>query len=122
MQDRPRILLFGTWGEDNAGDDNMLISLIKGLRARNPGCRLICFSENSGLTRALLERELSSLEGIQVVYTAKHGFLEPDLSFPQSLWWQAQNVSAIFRCQLLLIGPGNQIQDATRRLRLLFFL
>ncbi len=116
------IILFGTWGEDNAGDDILLLSQIQGIRARRPGCRIVIFSGVPDNTRKLLNRELSSSDNIEIVYTGRLGIREPGLSLPRSMRWFWRNLREISRAGLLVIGPGNQLQDVTMRLRVVFFL
>lgn len=116
------ICLFGTYAEDNTGDDLMLASQIKNIRARDPECRFVIFTGTREHTQKLLYRENIGLESIKINYTGRRGLLEPSVSFPRSLIWIFQNVREIRRADLLIIGPGNQIQDVTRRFRVVFFL
>jgi polysaccharide pyruvyl transferase WcaK-like protein len=116
------IILFGTWGEDNTGDDILLLSQIEGIRARCPGCGIAIFSGVPVHTKKLLDRELTSYDHIEIVYTGRLGIREPGKSFPHSLGWFVRNLREISRGRLLVIGPGNQLQDVTMRFRVVFFL
>lgn len=119
---RPVISLMGTFGESNTGDDILLVSTIFGLRQKFPGCRIIIFTGCREHTRQLLLREGMPLDSFELVYTGRRGVLEPALPFFQSLAWVWENARWIRRSDLFLIGPGTQLQDVTRRFRLLFFL
>jgi polysaccharide pyruvyl transferase WcaK-like protein len=116
------IILFGTYAEENTGDDYLLVSQIEHIRRRCPDCRIVVFTGNRDLTRQMLQRQEIALTGIRLVYTGRWGLAEPDLAFPGSLAWFFRNILEIFRADLLIIGPGNQIQDVTRRMRVVFFL
>jgi colanic acid/amylovoran biosynthesis protein len=116
------IILFGTWGEDNTGDDILLLSQIEGIRERCPGCRIVVFSGVPEHTHRLLDRELSTTDNIEIVYTGRLGIREPGQSLLRSLGWFARNLREISRAGLLVIGPGNQLQDVTMRFRVVFFL
>jgi polysaccharide pyruvyl transferase WcaK-like protein len=116
------LILFGTYGEDNLGDDVLLLSMIEGLRLRWPDCRLIVLTGNRPLTGTLLGNELGSSERIVPVYSGRHGIFEPGVRFPLCLRWILYNMFWAARCDLMLIGPGNQLQDVTNRFRLVFFL
>ncbi len=116
------IILFGTWGEDNTGDDILLLSQIEGIRARCLDCGIAIFSGVPVHTKKLLDRELISYDHIEIVYTGRLGIREPGQSFPHSLGWFARNLREISRGRLLVIGPGNQLQDVTMRFRVVFFL
>jgi polysaccharide pyruvyl transferase WcaK-like protein len=112
----------GTFGEGNAGDDVMLLATLAGVRARRPEARFVIFSGDRRHTERLLEREGVPAGVCECLYTGRYGIREPGTRFPRSLGWIVQNVRAIARADILLIGPGTQLQDVTRRLRVLFFL
>ena len=117
-----RIVLFGTYAEENTGDDYMLVSQILGIRNRYPDSRLTIFTGDCERTRTLLSREKISEQDIDIVYSGRKGLAEPDVISPRCFFWMYNNVRAIAQADLLVIGPGNQIQDVTRRFRVLFFL
>jgi polysaccharide pyruvyl transferase WcaK-like protein len=116
------LVLFGTYGEDNLGDDILLLSMIKGLRLGWPDCRLVVLTGDRLTTEALLRNERVSSERIFAVYSGRHGICEPRTRFPACLSWVLENVHWAARCDLMLIGPGNQLQDVTNPFRLAFFL
>lgn len=116
------IILFGTYAEKNTGDDYMLVSQIENIRCRCPDCRIVVFTANRNHTRQVLQRQEIALTGIRLVYTGRWGLAEPGLVFPGSFSWFFRNILEIFRADLLIIGPGNQIQDVTRWMRVVFFL
>lgn len=116
------ICLFGTYAEDNTGDDLMLLCQLRGIRTRDSDIRFVIFTGEREHTRGFLERENIGIESIRINYTGRRGLLEPGVRFPKSLAWIFQNSREIGRADLLIIGPGNQIQDVTRRLRVVFFL
>lgn len=116
------IILFGTWAEENLGDDYMLSSVILEIRDHDPDTRLVIFTGDRAITAAMLERENLMDESMVLTYTGRKGLREPDLPFFSSLAWFFQNIREIFRADFLLIGPGNQLQDVTRRMRVLFFI
>ncbi len=116
------IILFGTWAEENLGDDYMLSSVIREIRGQDPDVRLVIFTGDRAITSQLLEREDLMNEHVVLVYTGRNGLREPGLPFFSSFAWFFQNVGEIFRADFLLIGPGNQLQDVTRRMRVLFFI
>jgi polysaccharide pyruvyl transferase WcaK-like protein len=115
-------ILFGTYGEDNTGDDILLLAMIKGLRLRWRDCRLIILTGNRLRTKTFLEREKIPLDRVILLYSGRWGILEPSLRIPHSLGWILENIRWAGRCDLLIIGPGNQLQDVTNRWRLIFFL
>jgi len=116
------IILFGTWAEENLGDDYMLCSLIREIRDHDPDVRLVLFTGDRAITSNLLDREGLMNEHVVLLYTGRKGLREPKLPFFSSVAWFFQNVAEIFRADFLLIGPGNQLQDVTRRMRVLFFI
>jgi len=112
----------GTFGEANVGDDLLLVSAINGLRAKWPDCFIIIFTGQPQLTRQLLSQENFSLKNIRLVYTGRNGWHEPGLPFFKSLTWIPANIFWLKKSDLFLTGPGNQLQNVTRRARLFFFL
>ena len=117
-----RIILFGTWAEENLGDDLMLRVQIDRIREAHPDAVLIVPTGNREITRSMLEAEGVSTENIRLLYTGRWGLREPGKPFFASLRWMFSELSELFRADLLRIGPGNQIQDVTRKYRVLFFL
>lgn len=117
-----RIILFGTWAEENLGDDLMLRVMIERIRERFPDCVLVVPTGNCDVTRKLLETEGVDMTGIRLVYTGRWGLREPGKPFLRSVVWMFRELRELFRADLLLIGPGNQIQDVTRKYRVLFFI
>jgi len=116
------ISLMGTFGEANVGDDLLLISTIYGLRAKWPDCFLVIFTGQPRLTRQLLFQENFPLKNVRLVYTGRHGWREPGLPFFKSLSWIPATIFWLKKSDLFLTGPGNQLQNLTRRGRLFFFL
>lgn len=112
----------GTFGEGNTGDDVMLLATIAGVRARRPDARFIIFTCDRDHTARLLEREGVPPGVCDCIYTGRYGWREPGRRFPRSLNWVIENVRAVARADIVLIGPGTQLQDVTRRFRVLFFL
>ncbi len=117
-----RVILFGTWAEENLGDDLMLRVMIDRIRERYPEAELIVPTGNCAITEALLRKEGVSLKNINLLYTGRWGLREPGKPFFRSFAWIFSELRELFRADLLLIGPGNQIQDVTRRYRVLFFI
>ncbi len=117
-----RIILFGTWAEENLGDDLLLRVQIDCIREIYPNAEFVIFTGKCDVTCALLESEGVMGDHIRLVYTGRWGLREPGKSFFSSLSWFFSNLYEIFRSDLLLIGPGNQIQDVTRKYRVLFFI
>lgn len=116
------VILFGTWAEKNLGDDYMLSSVIREIRNHDPDARLVIFTGDRAITAAMLEREGLMNEHVVLIYTGRKGIREPGLPFFSSIAWFFQNVREVFRADFLTIGPGNQLQDVTRRMRVLFFI
>lgn len=117
-----RIILFGSYAEENLGDDLMLSVQIDQIRQRYSGAYIVIFTGNPEITRSFLETENLWDKDIKLVYTGRRGIMEPGKPIFSSLNWFLQNFIEIFRASLLLIGPGNQIQDVTRKYRVLFFI
>ncbi len=117
-----RIILFGSYAEENLGDDLMLCVQIDQIRQRYGKVSIVIFTGNPEITRSFLETENLLDEHIKLVYTGRRGLLEPGKPVLSSLNWFSQNFIEIFRANLILIGPGNQIQDVTRKYRVLFFI
>ena len=122
MKKSTSIVLFGTYAEENCGDDLLLVSQIITLRRRISDVSITIFTGDCGITRSLLINEEISLKNIKLVYTGRKGLREPGKSFLQSFSWFFRNLKEIYHGDLLLIGPGNQLQDVTRRFRIVFFL
>ncbi len=118
----PVVAVMGTFGEENTGDDVMLLATVAGIRARRPDARFIIFTCDRGHTERLLEREGVPTGVCDCIYTGRHGLREPGRRVPRSLVWMLENVRAVGQADILLIGPGTQLQDVTRRFRVLFFL
>lgn len=116
------IILFGTYAEQNLGDDLMLMSQIIQLKNRIPNVKLIIYTGDCELTETMLKNENISFENIEIIYTGRKGLKEPGKPFLKSFSWFFKNIKAVFTSDLLIIGPGNQTQDVTRKMRFLFFL
>jgi polysaccharide pyruvyl transferase WcaK-like protein len=116
------ISIMGTFGEGNTGDDILLLATIQGIKSRCPECRIVVFTGKREHTQLFLLREGIPLDSFNLIYTGRWGLREPGLPFLRSLSWIGGNFLWISRSDLLLIGPGTQFQDVTRRFRLLFFL
>jgi polysaccharide pyruvyl transferase WcaK-like protein len=119
---RRRIALAGAYGENNAGDDILLLALLRGLRERCGAGRLTVFTANRANTEALLVREGVSLASVRTIYSGRWGLFEPGRRFPRSLSWIPGTVFSLLRSRLFLIGPGNPIKDDTNKFKLLFHL
>jgi len=122
MQKTKSIILFGTYAEQNLGDDLMLISQILKLREYWKNINIFIFTGDCAITEKLLKSENISLQNLKLIYTGRKGLREPGKPLLKSFAWFFTNIKTIFSTNLLLIGPGNQIQDVTRKFRLLFFL
>ncbi len=117
-----RIILFGTWAEQNLGDDLMLRVMVEGIRERYPDSILVVPTGDCSITKKLFQEEGIGPGNIHFVYTGRWGLREPGRPFFRSFGWIFRELRELFRADLLLIGPGNQIQDVTRKYRVLFFL
>jgi len=117
-----RLVLFGTYGEQNTGDDYMLASQLREFKRRFPYGLITVLSGNLSYDRNVLEREKLTDTRIRLLYSGRMGLREPGKKRLSALKWFLENIKEIFRADILLIGPGNQIQDVTRPFRLLFFL
>jgi len=118
----PVVAVMGTFGEGNTGDDVLLLATVAGVLARRPDACFVIFTCDRGYTEGLLEREGVPPGVGKCVYTGRYGLREPGRRFPRSLAWTVESVRAVARADILLIGPGTQLQDVTRRFRVLFFL
>jgi len=119
---KPRIILFGTYAEHNAGDDYLLAVQVKQFLNRIPDVHLIILTCDRAETRRLLEREGLWNNHITLLYSGRHGIREPGAPWYRSVHWFWQNIRETAKANFLLIGPGNQLQDVTRRMRVLFFI
>ncbi len=117
-----RVILFGSWGEKNLGDDLMLCTLIINLRKNFPNTQIVIFTGSVKNSSSLLQSEGIADEDLHLVYTGRRGLCEPGKKFSNCFNWLFLNLYETFRADLLLIGPGNQIQDVTRKYRVLFFV
>lgn len=119
---KPRFVLFGTYAEQNAGDDYMLAVQIEQFMSRVPGAQLVILTGDRTETRKFIEREELDSNSIILLYSGRHGIFEPGIPWYRSFNWFWQNLRETARADFLLIGPGNQLQDVTRRMRVLFFI
>lgn len=117
-----RLVLFGTYGEQNTGDDYMLVTQLREFRRRFPYGLIIVLSGNLEYDRGVLEREGLVDKRIRLLYSGRMGLREPGKKGLSVFSWIFRNMKEVFRADILLIGPGNQIQDVTRPFRLLFFI
>lgn len=116
------ISVSGCFGENNTGDDILFVALINGIRAKFDNCRFVIFTANRRNTKKLCTREHIPLESILPVYSGRWGIFEPESHFLVSLLWIFQTFRWIYKSDLVLIGPGNPVQDDTNRFKLLFYL
>lgn len=108
------IALSGHFGENNVGDDILLLSLVAGLsKTLNVG-ELVIFTADVGKTVALLDREKMNGEYIRIIYSGRWGVREPGKSFFKSFSWLAATVTVLKKASLHLIGPGTIIKDSNR--------
>lgn len=119
---QPVIAASGSYGENNTGEDLMLIALINGLRATIFPGHIVIFTADISQTQNLFIREGISLDGIQLIYSGRLGLLEPGKPIRSSLTWILKTARWIFKSNLLLVGPGNPIQDNPHQDKLFFRL
>ncbi len=119
---QPIIIAAGAYGENNAGHDLMLTALISGLRATIPQCYIVALTADIRHTQNLFIRESISPEGIRLIYSGRRGAREPGIPILSSLSWIFKTIKWLFKSNLLLIGPGNPIQDNPHQDKLFFHL
>jgi len=108
------IALSGHFGENNVGDDILLLALVDGLSKTLNLNQLVIFTADVTKTGALLAREKRNSENIKLVYSGRWGLRQPLLPFWQSLSWLAETVATLKKSDLHLIGPGTIIKDSNR--------
>ena len=100
----------------------MLTTLISGLRTTTSPCHIVIFTADIPQTQNLFVREGISFEGIRFIYSGRLGILEPGKPIWASFSWLFKTAKWIFKSNLLLIGPGNPIQDNPHQDKLFFHL
>ncbi len=121
MRQKTVVALSGHFGENNIGDDALLLALIKGIRWLKAG-RIVVFSASPLKTYTMLAREQASGNDIKVIYNGRWGVCEPNKHFTRSMLWIKDTIAALWRSKLHLIGPGTIIKDTTSPLFLVFWL
>lgn len=109
-------------GENNIGDDIMLVTLIRNIRRCLSPCEIVIFTANRNNTKKLLKREGVPLEFLRTVYSGRWGILEPDRRFLGTALWIFETFFWIYKSDLLLLGGGIPIYDETNHFKLLFYL
>jgi polysaccharide pyruvyl transferase WcaK-like protein len=115
------ISVSGCFGENNAGDDILLVALLRGIKAKFDNCRFVVFTADRKNTKKICAREHIPLESVMTVYSGRWGVFEPERSSLTSLLWILETFHWIYKSNLLLIGPGNPVKDDTNRFKLMFY-
>lgn len=116
------ISILAACGENNAGDDIMLVTQIRNIRRRFSHCEIVIFTANRDNTKQLLQREGVAFGSLRTIYSGRWGILEPGSQFPKAWLWIFQNAWWIYKSDLLLLGGGKPISDYLNRFKLLFYV
>lgn len=108
------IALSGHFGENNVGDDLLLLALVDGLSKTLNLNQLVIFTADVAKTGALLAREKSNGAYIRLVYSGRWGLRQPQMPFLKSFSWLTDSVALLKKSDLHLIGPGTIIKDSNR--------
>ncbi len=108
------IALSGHFGENNVGDDILLLALVDGLSKSLNLNHLVIFTADVAKTESLLAREKCNNRSIRLIYSGRWGVRQPDSALLKSFSWLAHTVAALKKSDLHLIGPGTIIKDSNR--------
>jgi len=108
------VALSGHFGENNVGDDLLLLALVDGLSITLNLNQLVIFTADVTKTELLLAREKRDTTRVRLIYSGRWGVRQPHTTFLKSFSWLANTVVALKKCDLHLIGPGTIIKDSNR--------
>ncbi len=114
--------LIGHFGENNVGDDILLLSLINGLRDNFNDCKIYIVTANTDNTRNLLLRESVPLSSLDFIYSGRWGLINRSKGVFSSFSWIFKTLYITSKSSLVIIGPGSVITDSTNPLFILFYL
>ena len=116
------VALSGHFGENNVGDDILLLALVKGIAPLPHVREVVVFTADLQKTSELFEREKLKADLVRLVYSGRWGLREPNKPLLKSLSWPFVTVRALKKSNLHLIGPGTIIKDSNNAFFLLFWL
>lgn len=110
-----RILISGGYGNGNAGDEALMITMLEHLRksfANN--CEFKIFSDNVAYSRSRYNEDF--------IYSGGRGVFEENKKGLKRITWFFENIKAIFWCDLFITGGGTILQDTTHFMFVPFWL
>ncbi|MGA1842010.1 MAG: polysaccharide pyruvyl transferase family protein [bacterium] len=110
-----RILISGGYGNGNAGDEALLITMLEHLRNELDGdCELKIFSDNVSFSCKRFKEHF--------IYSGGRGIFEENKKGLSSIEWFYENIKAIIWCDLFITGGGTILQDSTNIFFIPFWL
>ncbi len=118
------IVLSGHFGENNAGDEILLKSLISGLKEKISTLNQVTIiTADVDNTIEVLQREkLDRLFKYNLMYSGRWGIFEKNKKFPENTSWLFRIVKSIKKSDYVLTGPGTLIKDNTNSFFMVFWL
>lgn len=101
-----KITISGGYGNGNAGDEALMITMIEHLREAFGGqCEIKIFSDNVSYSDSRYAEDF--------IYSGGRGILEEGKKGLSRITWFFQNIRAIWWCDLFITGGGTILQDST---------
>lgn len=109
-----KVLISGGYGNGNAGDEALMIVLLKQLRSTYDNCEITIFSDDVEYSKTRYDEKF--------VYSGGRGLLEPNKRGINSISWFFKNIKEIYNCNILITGGGTILQDTTNFMFVPFWL
>ncbi|MGA1865745.1 MAG: polysaccharide pyruvyl transferase family protein [bacterium] len=110
-----RILISGGYGNGNAGDEALLITMLEHLRNElGDDCEIKIFSDDVSYSCKRFKEHF--------IYSGGRGIFEEDKKGLSSIQWFYRNIRAIIWCDLFITGGGTILQDSTNIFFIPFWL
>lgn len=116
------IAVSGFFGDDNIGDDLLQLAVINGIKKSFADNRIVVFTSNIEKNINLFNREGLNHDSLEMIYSGRWGLKEPNRKNVKSYSWFLKNYTALKKCDMHLIGPGNIIKDNTNRFLATFWI
>ena len=101
-----RILISGGYGNGNAGDEALLITMLEHLRNElGRDCEIKIFSDNVSFSQKRFRENF--------IYSGGRGILEEGKKGLSRIEWFFKSIKAIAWCDLFITGGGTILQDTT---------
>ncbi|MFP4472723.1 MAG: polysaccharide pyruvyl transferase family protein [Candidatus Omnitrophota bacterium] len=115
MRKKNNILISGGYGNGNAGDEALMICLLKQLRKHFPKGDFTIFSDNPQFSQHHYPDE-------KFIYSGRFGLLEPNEKGFRKITWIFQTIKAFICCSIFITGGGTILQDQTHPFFIPFWL